>query len=66
MKGTNVFIGEEDLKDHGMTLQAYSVQEYVTARPIGLIGLRYRMLYAFEVLMGRADIVIWKVKENNR
>lgn len=64
MTGTNIFIGEEDLKDDGPSIQAYSVQKWVTARPVGYIGFWHRMSCALKVLKGRADIVIWKVKEN--
>jgi hypothetical protein len=65
MHGTNVFIGEEDLKTDTY-IQAYSVQKEVPARPVGFHGLRFKLECAFKLLTGKADIVIWKVSENRR
>ncbi len=63
MRGINVFIGEEDLKDQGHTVNVITndgCSGWVVARPLGYIGLLHTLQCAWKVLRGKADIVIWK------
>ena len=57
--GTNVFLGERDLKDDGASKQLPS-GEWVKSRSIGWVGLGYRIKFAWRVLRGYADIVVWE------
>lgn len=59
LMGTNVFIGERDLKDNGSVMQV-KPNRWVPMRPIGYIGIAYRIRCAWRVLRGQADIVQWK------
>jgi hypothetical protein len=62
MKGTNIFIGEENLT----TTVAYRDSgKFIPARPIGYISFFFTLKCAWKVLLHKADIVIWKDKRNS-
>ena len=59
MEGTNTFYGERDLKDDG-NQSSHDGVNYHKSRPIGFIGVFYRLKCAWKVAAGGADIVVWQ------
>lgn len=57
--GTNIFIGNRDLKDNGAA-QHFVNGKWGTARPVGYIGFWHTLQCALKVLRGEADIVVWE------
>lgn len=57
--GTNIFIGNTDLKDNETT-QQYGRGKWGTARPVGYISFWYTLQCALKVFRGEADIVVWE------
>lgn len=57
--GTNIFIGNTDLKDNG-NAQQYDNEKWGVARPVGYISFWHTLKCAWLVLSGRADIVTWR------
>lgn len=58
--GTNIFIGEKDIKSHTQVDIGKTTPRWVTARPVGYISPWHTLKCAWLVLKGKADIVIWK------
>jgi len=68
MKGTNIFIGEKDLKDTGTSVissNELTRETWVLARPVGYLSFWFTLKCALKVLTHDADIVIWKDPSNN-
>ena len=57
MRSINTFKVNE-LKNNSM--HKYINGRWVSARPIGLTGLKYRIKCAYLVFVGKADIVQWE------
>ncbi|MFY0656357.1 MAG: hypothetical protein JXR12_06375 [Neptunomonas phycophila] len=51
----------KDLDDWDITTNING--RWVSARPIGLIGFKYRVQAAWKVLTGKADIVTWPMNQ---
>ncbi|MFA6314962.1 MAG: hypothetical protein WC648_01150 [Candidatus Paceibacterota bacterium] len=66
MKGTNIFLGELDLKERGTAIES-SIQKgrWVYARPVGYISFWHTLKCAWKVLTHKADIVVWNEPGNN-
>lgn len=56
--GTNIFYGEHDLKDQGVTHEVRG--RWIPTRPIGYIGFWHTLKCAWMVLTNQADIVVWE------
>lgn len=66
MKGTNIFVGELDLKERGASIQSSIMPgKWVKARPIGYISFFHTLKCAWLVLRHKADIVVWNEAGNN-
>lgn len=63
LEGTNVFVGEKDLRLEGMPQVEVERGKWALARPIGYIGFWHTLKCALKVLKHEADIIIWKQYE---
>ena len=60
IRGMNVFVGERDLKDNGVTAEVNG--KWVTARPIGYMSLWHQIKCAWLVFREKADMVVWETQ----